>query len=300
MGRQSRSKREKRVKFEDAMSRGRVQLAASSDRRCLFCLSTEGPFRSREHIVPESLGNTELILPPGVVCDDCNNGVLSDVDMALCDFGAISIRRTMLGVPSKHGKVPTFRFTEGTMEHLPGVGGSDPTLRIMSRSPKRQLMREVARLSDGGVKLQLTGTGGPRMTPRYAALLSRALLKQALECAWLDSGNEAFGPRYDHIRAAVLGSARNGYLALSLHGDLERTGGWLTCLWATDNTGQERMIVIGDYFGVSLGTDSRLGRMPMDLPPEQVAVFHFAESGDDVDQPGDDRSGRRHRGSGKF
>ena len=29
--------------------------------------------RSKEHIVPQSLGGTEHILPPGVVCDKCNN-----------------------------------------------------------------------------------------------------------------------------------------------------------------------------------------------------------------------------------
>ena len=36
---------------------------------CLFCRRGDGGWTSREHVIPESMGNTELILPPGVVCD---------------------------------------------------------------------------------------------------------------------------------------------------------------------------------------------------------------------------------------
>jgi hypothetical protein len=42
----------------------------------------EGPFKSREHPFPESLGSTEIVLPRGVVCDPCNNGPLSRLDQA--------------------------------------------------------------------------------------------------------------------------------------------------------------------------------------------------------------------------
>lgn len=43
--------------------------------KCIFCLRTEKDkvkFSSEEHIIPESLGNTEYILKPGFVCDECN------------------------------------------------------------------------------------------------------------------------------------------------------------------------------------------------------------------------------------
>jgi HNH endonuclease len=40
---------------------------------CLFCKSEDkNCFTSEEHVFPESLGNKTVILPPGVVCDVCN------------------------------------------------------------------------------------------------------------------------------------------------------------------------------------------------------------------------------------
>jgi len=90
--------------------------AAAERRGCLFCKRKDGGFTTQEHIFPESLGNTELVLPPGVVCDRCNNEKLSTLDQTICDFMPISLRRTMLGIPSKAGKIPGFRFSEGTID----------------------------------------------------------------------------------------------------------------------------------------------------------------------------------------
>ncbi len=39
-------------------------------RSCLFC-GSNGPFLRLEHIIPESLGNDDLVLQ-GEVCDVCN------------------------------------------------------------------------------------------------------------------------------------------------------------------------------------------------------------------------------------
>jgi hypothetical protein len=62
-------------------------------------------------------------------------------------------------------------------------------------------------------------TGGRRMGPRYASELSRALLKGAFECAWLDHGEAMLRPEFDHVREAVLGSPHDGYLMLPNQGD---------------------------------------------------------------------------------
>ena len=39
---------------------------------CLFCKENSTNSISVEHIIPESLGNKEHILPKGIVCDKCN------------------------------------------------------------------------------------------------------------------------------------------------------------------------------------------------------------------------------------
>lgn len=40
--------------------------------RCIFCKQISDSSKSVQHIIPESLGNKDLILPSGTVCDSCN------------------------------------------------------------------------------------------------------------------------------------------------------------------------------------------------------------------------------------
>lgn len=85
-------------------------------RGCLFCRRRNGTFTSREHIFPESLGNTERVLPVGVVCDRCNHEVCSPLDAALCDFGPVKMMRAFHGIRSKSGKLPSYEFDNGSLE----------------------------------------------------------------------------------------------------------------------------------------------------------------------------------------
>jgi hypothetical protein len=71
---------------------------------CLFCLRKDGGFVSREHIFSEAFGNIEeKVLPPGVVCDRCNNGPLALADEELINFPPISLLRAERGIPTKAG-----------------------------------------------------------------------------------------------------------------------------------------------------------------------------------------------------
>src|SRR5207249_1700021 len=87
-----------------------VRAKEGEARGCLVCRRSDGGFTTVEHSLPESLGNRDVTLPNGVVCDRCNNGVLSDLDQSLAEFWPLKIRRTFLGVPSKAGKIPVTRF----------------------------------------------------------------------------------------------------------------------------------------------------------------------------------------------
>ncbi|MDE3202836.1 MAG: hypothetical protein KGQ66_01280, partial [Acidobacteriota bacterium] len=160
-------------------------------RGCLFCRQRDGGFNSREHILPESLGNTELILAQGVVCDRCNHQTLSTLDPVICDFTPISTRRTMLGVPSNVSmptrcvRVPFQRRDNGFLARRLRGG---PDLTVPLQSTRRSHKRDRTP-TDGRVLLQWKFSGGRRLTARYASQLSRALLKAALECAWVDQGD---------------------------------------------------------------------------------------------------------------
>ena len=73
--------------------------------RCLFCKDDSSTSRSREHIVPESLGNTEYVLEPGVVCDRCNNYLAREVEKPILDSLYFKERRFRAIVPNKRGRV---------------------------------------------------------------------------------------------------------------------------------------------------------------------------------------------------
>lgn len=73
---------------------------------CLFCRQDSTDSRSVEHIIPESLGNHELILPPGIVCDQCNNYFSREVERPFLESGPIFALRFHEALPSKKGKIP--------------------------------------------------------------------------------------------------------------------------------------------------------------------------------------------------
>ena len=172
--------------------------------KCLFCLSQENSFSSVEHIFPESLGNKEKVLPKGVVCDKCNNEVLSGLDNHLLKFEPLSFLLTMHVVKSKKGKVPSTGLGNMKIENPTGSH-----IQVILDSFKSHMPIE------NGFKLQMKG--GRKLTARYLKLVTRALYKIVLELIYLDHGYEfAHSKRFDEIRDIVLGKEDfGGYLLIS-------------------------------------------------------------------------------------
>jgi hypothetical protein len=75
--------------------------------RCIFCKTISNTCTSVEHVLPESFGNKEHVLPAGWVCHSCNNYFAIKVEQPFLEsqFGR-SIRHFM-GVPSKKGRIPS-------------------------------------------------------------------------------------------------------------------------------------------------------------------------------------------------
>lgn len=74
--------------------------------KCIFCKSPTSESTSVEHIVPESLGNTDHILPPGWVCDGCNNYISREVEAPFLSSWYGRNSRFEMRVPSKRGRIP--------------------------------------------------------------------------------------------------------------------------------------------------------------------------------------------------
>lgn len=71
---------------------------------CLFCKNDSSQSRSVEHIIPESLGNKEHVLRPGVVCDDCNNYFALKVEKPLLEQPYFQSVRARNEIQNKKGR----------------------------------------------------------------------------------------------------------------------------------------------------------------------------------------------------
>jgi hypothetical protein len=221
------------------------------------------------------MGNVDAVLPNGIVCDRCNNEVLSEIDETLCNFMPIKLRRTQFGTPSKSGKIPELKLSQGSLTFVAGENGADPTLEIRSQS-RRKPMATAKELPDGRVELTMTMSGGRPMNTDYTSALSRALLKAGFERAWLDHGETMLDPAFDHVRDAVLGVPRNGFVAMVRKADPNSMEAALTYGFLQPDVGEQSIWVWLNYAGVCLATDSRLARLKQ--PGDELAIVEFTNA----------------------
>jgi hypothetical protein len=112
--------------------------------RCIFCKQISNDSISVEHILPESLGNIDAILPPGVVCDKCNNYFSREIERPVLSSGIFKLLRNDKGLPSTKGKKPVFGETEN-----PDL----PDYRVMGRFIGKVGESELPRLRAKGLAL---------------------------------------------------------------------------------------------------------------------------------------------------
>src|SRR5215207_7189160 len=142
---------------------------------CLYCLTEDRKFSSVEHLVPEGLGNKEIVLPVGVVCDKCNNEVLSQLDTALIEFGPIALLRVKYGVPTKAGKMPKAQLGDALWRRTsPG--------HVHIRADSKKSIKEHP---DG---LRFRFRDRRPMKVRRTRELTRALFKMAMGLIYLEEG----------------------------------------------------------------------------------------------------------------
>ncbi|KOP38755.1 HNH endonuclease [Flavobacterium sp. WLB] len=73
---------------------------------CLFCKNSSSDSKSVEHIIPESLGNKEHVLPIGIVCDKCNQYFAKKIEKPLLEKPYFKNVRNRNFIESKKNKIP--------------------------------------------------------------------------------------------------------------------------------------------------------------------------------------------------
>jgi mannosyltransferase OCH1-like enzyme len=85
--------------------------------------------------------------------------------------------------------------------------------------------------------------------------------------------------RFDHIRKACLGAPRDGFFVMVTKADPDRHNVSLTYqLLPYEQDDTWRMLVMANYYGVTIATDSRLAS-PIEEPPEELfSIITFTAS----------------------
>ena len=73
--------------------------------KCIFCKKQSDNSKSVEHILPESLGNKDHILPKGVVCDECNNYFATKIEKVVLDKPYFKNVRSRNFIETKKGRL---------------------------------------------------------------------------------------------------------------------------------------------------------------------------------------------------
>lgn len=142
--------------------------------RCIFCKCDSSSSRSREHIIPESLWNVSHVLPPGVVCDKCNNYFAREIEKPFLETPAVLALRFHEALPSKRGIIP------------PLAGMLRPNIpAIIYRHTKGEFVGTIS-IPEESVPIFMEKSGGELILPAggpppEGSILSRFLAKVAVE-----------------------------------------------------------------------------------------------------------------------
>ncbi len=151
--------------------------------RCIFCKQNSSSSKSVEHIIPESLWNTEHILPKGIVCDSCNNYFAREVEKPFLDSQAILLLRFQQAIPNKRGRIPEVR---GVM--LPGF-------EVIARRTRKNPYEMAVEVPPEALAHINTRAHGRIVFPNSgdppdARIVSRFLAKMSLEALAMRVGFE--------------------------------------------------------------------------------------------------------------
>lgn len=169
-------------------------------KKCLFCQSL-GPFNTIEHIIPESLGNDDLLLA-GQVCDSCLAYFGKEVEQFVLNKTPIAFWRTFLGIKTKKGKYPSIDLTQPKIQK-----GVFPTTH-----PKHDNIGFTYH-EDGSISVDINDSNviynisnGTKsqfnlvMTPKVLHMLGRFLCKAGLELMCLHNSNQALSDEFQSSR----------------------------------------------------------------------------------------------------
>ena len=169
---------------------------------CLFCKKT-GILQTREHIVPESLGNDTDILE-GVICSSCQNYFGREIEKAALEQTPIAFWRSYLGIRTKKKHLPSVNLDPPARGALPafhpasdiGIGFSAHEDGSTSIDVDNSVFIQRLLLQDKDEYRMV-------LSPWHLSIIGRFLGKMGLEYVALAGLDCAFSVQFDDIRSFV-------------------------------------------------------------------------------------------------
>jgi len=143
---------------------------------CIFCKLDASASISVEHIIPESLGNEEHVLPKGVVCDKCNNYFARKIEGPLLETSYLKYARSTMGVPNKRGLVPPVIGVIPSLRKQVDVWLAGPNLHIGARNAA-----DLQQIEEAITSRRISSVFLPVPSEIDNRLMSRFLGKVAIE-----------------------------------------------------------------------------------------------------------------------
>lgn len=191
---------------------------------CIFC-GSNGPFNTIEHIIPESLGNTDDLLNNGV-CDKCQSYIGKEIENYVLNNSPFAFWRVIYGIKTKKGKTPFYDISQTSKGKIPDNHSfSDKGLVIYPANNLSEDIIEVEITDENLLKDILSGEKKSIkivVTPKMLIHMGRFLGKMALEFYYKRFGKKVYNKEFDAIRNYVRYGTTNEIWPI-LHGNLNES-----------------------------------------------------------------------------
>ena len=190
-------------------------------RLCLFC-GADGPFNTREHVIPESLGNDDLIVEH-LLCDVCQNYIGKEIESFVLSKTSFAFWKVWYGVKSKKGWLPSVDFSlpqknKGRLpamsqlhdQHIGFTAHQDGT--ISADIEDDAVVQKIVDNEKHCFRFDLS--------PKHIAMIGRFVGKIGMELTAIADKEKAIAEEYDSIREYVRYGVSQSLWPL-LHGSLE-------------------------------------------------------------------------------
>lgn len=173
--------------------------------KCIFCLDESESFNTIEHIVPESLGNTDDIIK-GAICDKCQNYFGREIENFVLTKTPFAFWRTIYRTKTKQGKDPFFNMTlyqrhNNKLSNFHPFSDNNVIIHpayafdesiIEAEINNKEILEKI----QNGEKNQFNLV----LTPKILAYMGRFLGKIALEYWFKFYGENVFEERFNELR----------------------------------------------------------------------------------------------------